>query len=441
MIAIGELSLWVALILATWAAAVSFAGASLGRRDLAVSGERAIYMTLLMISLACAGVWAALFTHDFSIMQVASFSSRNSPSLFLVSALWAGRAGGLLFCAACLAIVSGLVVRTSRGSAYLPRVTALFGLALLFVLIALCFAANPFARLDWIPQEGQGMPPQLQNVWASLYPLLLYTGTASLAAPIVLWIGVMQSKQMDGNIVALIRRWALVPWILATSAIIAGIRQAYTVVDRDATWSSHPLRSGSIVPWLLLIGFLGLVMRVDSHSDEMPTRPTHQRSMRLGVYVTILGVLLTIAGLGGREFRELAELTLTPDSSTQLVDPFGERWSLVNLGVSRYDVLNRQVTAIALDVSIDGKSAGVVTSEMRQHIDSRGAPVHRPSTVAGVRGTWPLDLVVSLDDVDPGEAARLRVAFNPLVRLVWIGGMVVMIGGCLIIYPPSRIRA
>ncbi len=441
MIAIGELSLWVGLIMATWAAAVSFAGASLGRRDLAVSGERAVYMTLLLVSLAGAGVWVALFTHDFSITHVASFSSRNLPSLFLVSALWAGRAGGLLFCAVCLGIVSAMVVWTSRGSAYLPRVTAMFGLALLLVLIALCFAANPFARLDWIPQEGQGMPPQLQNVWASLYAPLLYAGATSLAAPIVLWIGAKLSKQIDGDMVALIRRWALVPWSLTTCAVIVGIRQAYTVVDLHASWLSHPLRSGSLVPWLLLIGLLVMVMRVDSHSEEIAMRATRPRSMKVGAYVTTLGILLTIAGFGGRELRELAGLTLTPGSSAQLLDPFGERWSLVNLGVSRYDVLNRQVTAIALDVSIDGTSAGVVTSEMRQHIDSRGTPVHRPSTVAGVRGTWPLDLVVSLDDVDPGEAARLRVAFNPLVRLVWIGGMVVMIGGCLIIYPPSRTQA
>ena len=49
MILVGELSLWVALLMATWAATVSFAGGYQGRRDLVASGERGIYATLAMI--------------------------------------------------------------------------------------------------------------------------------------------------------------------------------------------------------------------------------------------------------------------------------------------------------------------------------------------------------------------------------------------------------
>ena len=52
MILVGELSLWVALLMATWAATVSFAGGYQGRRDLVASGERGIYATLAMIVLA-----------------------------------------------------------------------------------------------------------------------------------------------------------------------------------------------------------------------------------------------------------------------------------------------------------------------------------------------------------------------------------------------------
>ncbi len=429
MIVIGELSLWVALILSIWSAAIAFTGATLGRADLVSSGVRAIYMTLLMTALASAGLLVALFSHDFSIRHVASFSSRNLPTLFLASAVWAGRAGGLLFSALCLALVSTLVIWAMHRHSRLPRVAATLGLALALLLFTVCFAANPFARLDWIPQEGQGMPPQLQNLWASLYPPVLYAGAACLAAPIGLWIGA--GRSVDKETRGLIRKWALAPWIMTTSAVLLGTRQAYSVVDVHASWLSHPLRSGSLVPWIIAIGLAGFLICAESEA-------TRSRSMRVGAYVAILGLLLVTSGGIGRAFRELAGVTLTPGSSAQLLDPFRKRWSVDNLGVSRYDVLNRQVTAIALNVSIDGKSNGVVTSEMRQHLDSRGAPVHRPAIVTGVKGTWPVDLVVSLDDVDPGEAARLRLSFNPLVRLVWIGGILVLLGGCLIIYLPTR---
>ena len=64
MILVGELSLWVALLMAAWAATVSFAGGQLRRNDLIESGERAIYATLAMVVLASIGLWTALITHE-----------------------------------------------------------------------------------------------------------------------------------------------------------------------------------------------------------------------------------------------------------------------------------------------------------------------------------------------------------------------------------------
>src|SRR5207253_10580717 len=51
VILVGELSLWVALLMAAWAATVSFAGGQMRRVDLIESGERAIYATLAMVVL------------------------------------------------------------------------------------------------------------------------------------------------------------------------------------------------------------------------------------------------------------------------------------------------------------------------------------------------------------------------------------------------------
>ena len=52
LVVLGELALWVALLMAAWSATVSFAGATNGRRDLVLSGERALYATAGFIVLA-----------------------------------------------------------------------------------------------------------------------------------------------------------------------------------------------------------------------------------------------------------------------------------------------------------------------------------------------------------------------------------------------------
>ena len=51
VILLGELSLWVALLMATWSATVSFAGGRMRRTDLVASGERAMYATFAFVVL------------------------------------------------------------------------------------------------------------------------------------------------------------------------------------------------------------------------------------------------------------------------------------------------------------------------------------------------------------------------------------------------------
>src|SRR5688500_14873932 len=104
MILVGELSLWVALLMAAWTATVSFAGGIQGRADLIRSGERALYATFGFTLLASIGIWTALFTHDFSIKFVASYTSSNLPKIYTFTAFWAGQAGSLLFWSLILAL-------------------------------------------------------------------------------------------------------------------------------------------------------------------------------------------------------------------------------------------------------------------------------------------------------------------------------------------------
>ena len=52
MILVGELSLWVALLMAAWAGVTSYAGGALGREDLVTSGRRGLYATTLLAKCA-----------------------------------------------------------------------------------------------------------------------------------------------------------------------------------------------------------------------------------------------------------------------------------------------------------------------------------------------------------------------------------------------------
>ena len=140
VILIGELSLWVALLMAAWCASVSFAGATLHRRDLVQSGVRAMFLTFAAVLLAAIGLWTALLTRDFSLEYVASHISSNMPQVYIFTAFWSGQQGSMLFWALILSMYSAIAVFTSRdrNRDMMPWATGTLAVILLFFLLTTC---------------------------------------------------------------------------------------------------------------------------------------------------------------------------------------------------------------------------------------------------------------------------------------------------------------
>ena len=53
----------------------------------------------------------------------------------------------------------------------------------LFFTLTIVFGANPYERLGWIPADGRGMNPQLQNPGMAIHPPNLYLGYIATSIP------------------------------------------------------------------------------------------------------------------------------------------------------------------------------------------------------------------------------------------------------------------
>jgi cytochrome c-type biogenesis protein CcmF len=111
----------------------------------------------------------------------------------------------------------------------------------------------------------------------------------------------------------------------------------------------------------------------------------------------------------------------------------------VSQGVSTSQSLNREITAVGLEAWRDGKFLGLIKTEKRQYFDSQRRPTFEPSTEVGIRSDAKLDTYIVLAGV-ADEAAELRITFNPLVVWVWIGGMIMAIGGLIVMWPQAERR-
>jgi cytochrome c-type biogenesis protein CcmF len=262
VILIGELSLWVALLMAAWSTTVSYAGGALRRDDLTSSGVRGLYATFAMVVLASLGLWTALLTKDFSLEYVAGHISATMPTVYIFTAFWSGQAGSMLFWALILSMYGTLAIATSRGRnrELIPWATGTLSAILLFFIATTCFKANPFTRLDFIPADGRGMNPQLQNPGMALHPPNLYLGYVATAIPFAFAIAALFSRRLDAEWLGVVRRWTLLSWFFLTIGIVLGMWWAYVELGWGGYWAWDPVENSSFLPWLTNTAFLHSIM-------------------------------------------------------------------------------------------------------------------------------------------------------------------------------------
>ena len=262
MILIGELSLWVALLMAAWSTTVSFAGGALRRDDLVDSGIRGVYATFVMVALASIGLWTALLTKDFSLEYVASHISSTMPSVYIFTAFWSGQQGSLLFWALILSMYSAIAMATSRrrNPALMPWAAGTLSAILLFFIATICFKANPFIRLDFMPLDGRGMNPQLQNPGMALHPPNLYLGYVATSVPFAFAVAALFTRRLDAEWLSVVRRWTLLSWFFLTTGILLGMWWAYVELGWGGYWAWDPVENSSFLPWLTNTAFLHSIM-------------------------------------------------------------------------------------------------------------------------------------------------------------------------------------
>ncbi|HJU89101.1 MAG TPA: heme lyase CcmF/NrfE family subunit [Gemmatimonadaceae bacterium] len=296
MILVGELSLWVALLMAAWGATVSFAGGMLQREELVRSGRRALYATFAFVLLASLGLWSALLASDFSFRYVASYTSANLPTVYKVTALWAGQSGSLLFWALILTMYSAVAVFTGRKTnrALMPYVSGTLSAVAVFFLLVLCIGQNPYERMDFIPADGRGMNPQLQNPGMAAHPPNLYLGYIATTIPFAFAIAALLTRRLDAEWLGAVRRWSLLSWFFLTVGIVLGMWWAYVELGWGGYWAWDPVENASFLPWLTGTAFLHSIMVQEKRGMLRKWNVTLVVSTFL---LSILGTFITRSGV------------------------------------------------------------------------------------------------------------------------------------------------
>jgi cytochrome c-type biogenesis protein CcmF len=266
-------------------------------------------------------------------------------------------------------------------------------------------------------------PPFFNRVNVPLGLLLLgLTGVG----PLIAW-----RKASSANL----RRQFIAPiasgLVTLATLLALGLRDLYAVVALAF--------AGFVVGTIVQEFYRGVRARRRMHGESIPSafaRLIARNRRRYGGYIVHAGIVIYFVAFAGMAFKREQEATLKPGDSVEMRSPFGHTYRFTHMGISQYEALNRIVSAATVEVSKDGRRAGLMTSEKRQHVDSFKRPTFEPSTEVAIRSNLQEDVyIVFAGAVNGTEEAVYRFNLNPLVWWVWFGGLVLVFGGLLTMWP------
>lgn len=282
---------------------------------------------------AVLGIGIALFViignHYFEYHYAYSYSDTKLQTYYLISTFWNGQEGSFLLWMFWHAVLGLVLIYTQRN--WEAPVMIVFTLVQAFLAsmilgvvlpgIDLKLGSSPFILLreamadpifqanpNFIPSEGQGLNPLLQNYWMVIHPPTLFLGFAATLVPFAFVVAGLWQRQY--------REWIkpALPWSLFAGAVLGlgilmGGYWAYETLNFGGYWNWDPVENAVYVPWLVLVASIHTMITYKNSETAL------KASMILVVSVFILilySTFLTRSGiLGDASVHSFTDLGLS----------------------------------------------------------------------------------------------------------------------------------
>jgi len=293
---IGYIALFLALITSLFSAVAYIIGKKRRNQALIKYAKNSLLATCGLVSAAVVTLLVAILTHNFQIDYVASYTSRDMSLPYLFSALWAGNNGSLLFWAWLLSIfaVIALLRKQTNNSDLIPYAAAVMMIIQAFFILLLLSVSNPFQELSFIPADGRGLNPMLENAGMIIHPPLLLAGYIGFTIPFAFAISALLTKRLGNEWIQAARRWTLISWLLLGIGNLIGAWWAYVELGWGGYWAWDPVENAGLMPWLVATAFLHTII-IQRRKDML--KRWSMALIILTFNLAIFGTFLTRSGI------------------------------------------------------------------------------------------------------------------------------------------------
>jgi cytochrome c-type biogenesis protein CcmF len=216
---------------------------------------------LLLISGMILFLYYVFMTSDMNYFYVWQYSTVDLEAKYKFSAVLAGLAGSLLFWVWWIIIPWAIEEwRAMRREVdeYLLSWTRIFTFLVLIVILYSTALYNPFELtpdnlLSGKP-NGNGLNALLQTDLMIVHPPVVFVAYGVMVLPFAAALAFLLTEKKEWTKLSV--DWARMGWLFLTAGIGIGALWAYVVLGWGGYWAWDPIETSSLLPWLLLTGFL-----------------------------------------------------------------------------------------------------------------------------------------------------------------------------------------
>ena len=212
-----------------------------------------------------------IYSHRFEYFYSYSHSSKALPVHYMISSFWEGQEGSFILWIVWNVLLGLVLIRTNK--AWEGPVMVVFALVQAFlvsmilgvVIGDLKIGSSPFILLrdalsapvfqinpDFVPEDGTGLNPLLQNIWMVIHPPTLFLGYATTLVPFAFLIGGLATRKYTEWVRPALP-WAQFSAMILGMGIIMGAYWAYVTLNFGGYWNWDPVENAVYVPWLILV--------------------------------------------------------------------------------------------------------------------------------------------------------------------------------------------
>jgi cytochrome c-type biogenesis protein CcmF len=236
---------------------------------------------VIAFMLTCATLMYFILTYQFQYTYVYEHASHNLSRPLLMASFYAGQEGSFMLWTLLVSLIGVFVLGYAQRVRYESEVMTPYMLVLVCLLLIIV-VKSPFMTIyqsfpdqgipaGWVPPNGKGLNPTLENLWITIHPPILFTGFASMTVPFVFAIAGLLKRDYQ--------RWIAIslPWVLFASMVLGfgimlGGWWAYETLGWGGFWAWDPVENSSLIPWLACVALVH-TMLVQKRTGSVATRP------------------------------------------------------------------------------------------------------------------------------------------------------------------------